>query len=240
MKRPKKINQSASSALSLIEVLVVLGILAIILIIAIFYQYRHLAKARDAQRKEDMSKIKVAFEEYYNDNGCYPHPEVMLDCGQDTLDPYLKEIPCDPLTGDPYPYFSRLGNACAGYKILTDLEIDNDPDTPAIGCNFDEGCGWSGHPAYNYGAVVGDEMAGGNWELGGETDEEWPEYYFCIPHDAGEGGAPESGTEYVCHTLSYSSRLQKYDCPTSFDALEDCLARCESEEYTPGVSCDLR
>ena len=48
-------------------------------------------KGNDAARKGDLSHIKTAFEEYYNDNACYPALTALSTCGSPALSPYLSK-----------------------------------------------------------------------------------------------------------------------------------------------------
>ncbi|PJC43574.1 MAG: hypothetical protein CO039_03230, partial [Candidatus Pacebacteria bacterium CG_4_9_14_0_2_um_filter_34_50] len=94
---------------TLIEVLIVVAVLAILIIMALLLTPRQLEKARDGQRKSDLQKIKIAFEDYYNDNGCYPSADVLHNCGgvspsDHELSPYLQNIPCDPKDQSYYLY----------------------------------------------------------------------------------------------------------------------------------------
>lgn len=96
-------------------------------------------KARDAQRKKDLSRIRVAFEEYYNDKGCYPDSALTAqlnlasNCGRNVFSPWLSTWPCDP---DKTPYQVRVGNpsfegSCSKwYKIVTKLENTKDANIP--------------------------------------------------------------------------------------------------------------
>lgn len=93
-------------------------------------------KGFDTRRRSDLDKIKIAFETYYSDKGCYPPASVLTHCGGADLAPYLSSIPCDPNTNTPYKvsvqppgsscpqqyaiyaslysFFSRLANPIAG------------------------------------------------------------------------------------------------------------------------------
>jgi prepilin-type N-terminal cleavage/methylation domain-containing protein len=92
---------------TLIEVLVVIAILAILVIGTLFSLTQQRLKAEDAQVKSYLSRLKIAFEEYYNDKGCFPPTEWFddqSDCGSSNLNPYLNYIQCDKKTGLPYAY----------------------------------------------------------------------------------------------------------------------------------------
>ncbi len=65
--------------------------------------------------------------------------------------PYLKEIPCDPVTKNPYFY---IPNGCSEFRLYTTLADVHDKDIIALGC--DDGCGLdgdgNGQGDSNYGA----------------------------------------------------------------------------------------
>ena len=87
--------------LTLIEILIVVALLMLILM-AIFKVFNvDISRTKDAQRKSDLRDIKWAFEDYYNDHQTYPPESFLADCGGDSLMPYLKKVPCDPVTGEP-------------------------------------------------------------------------------------------------------------------------------------------
>ena len=158
-KPDKKKQKSRLAGISLIEVLIAVSVI-LLLLVALF---RNLGgdvnKGRDAQRKKDLKTIKVAMEDYYNDYDCYPPAGAFDVCGSDNLNPYLKQIPCDPL-GQPYLYLPEAGNggvSCGGYRVLTRMNNDHDPSIEQVGCPF--GCGVPDGVAnpeeYNYGIAEG-------------------------------------------------------------------------------------
>ena len=85
----------ASDGWTLMELLIVVAILAIIAIIFLLVNWKkNINRAFDARRKADIANIRSAFEEYYNDNECYPPTEVLNYCGSagtptDALNPGL-------------------------------------------------------------------------------------------------------------------------------------------------------
>ena len=148
-------NGFDTKGMSMIEILIVIAILAILGAMLLFGLNRQTSKARDSQRKDDLEDLRVAFEEYYNDNECYPQLDVVLDnCGGTDLQPYLKEVPCDPQDEQPYVAISMEGDWCDGYRVLTQLENVNDPSIEGIGCNATDGCNYT-DPTYNYGISMG-------------------------------------------------------------------------------------
>lgn len=138
------------NGISLIEILVVIALLLLVLI-AIFRSFRtDISRTQDAQRKTDLRNIKIAFEDYHTDKGTYPPEEVLLACDSTEFRPYLREVPCDPATGEPYLYMPFPGNGdnSRGYRILTILADKADPVIKELGCEL--GCGVpSDHPRYS-------------------------------------------------------------------------------------------
>lgn len=160
-------KSSFQSGLSMIELLTVVSIIALLVILAITQLPQQVTKARDGRRKSDLQKIKIAFENYYSDNDCYPDPDILDNCGGSDLSPYLASIPCDPQTGEKYLYAPEEGTSCPGhYRVYADLEVDTDPVIAELGCNVAGGCGaytffgtdpeiGSDAYAYNYGVSEG-------------------------------------------------------------------------------------
>jgi prepilin-type N-terminal cleavage/methylation domain-containing protein len=150
---PKKTNRG----LSLIELLIAVAIVALLIIAVLVAMRLQLSRSRDARRKGDLDKIKIAFEDYYNDNGCYPAASVLEECDSSSFAPYLAKIPCDPQNKQAYVYLPLSGNACKGYRILAALEDPKDPAIAKIGCDTACGCGYGS--AYNYGVSAGVSVA---------------------------------------------------------------------------------
>ncbi|AKM78962.1 MAG: Type II secretion system protein G [Candidatus Beckwithbacteria bacterium GW2011_GWB1_47_15] len=144
------------AGLTLIELLIVIAILAILILLGWFSFRRQIDKANDAKRKDQLSKLAVAFEDYYSDFDCYPDETILDNCGGGELDPYLDSIPCDPTTGQAYCYVPD-GTACSNnFRILVPLDNDSDPDIAKLGCDGDQNCGWDdacGSLGYNYGVA---------------------------------------------------------------------------------------
>jgi general secretion pathway protein G len=148
-----RLKSGTQSGFTLTELLLVLVIVATLLLLLLWYMTTQLSRSRDARRKADLEKIKVSFEDYYNDKGCYPPPTVLQDCNSQSFQPYLQSIPCDPTRKTPYLYVPLEGNECKGYRVYTGLEDVQDPIVGELGCDEADGCGYG--PAYNYGIAVG-------------------------------------------------------------------------------------
>lgn len=135
---------------TLVELLVVMAILAILAGVGFGQYHTSQQKARDAQRKADLSNIARALEMYYNDHRSYP---LSVDCaGQETgkiivsrhcpqlsvlnwgdafketinntTIVYMKRLPQDPSHGLDYCYQSDG----TYFKLFSVLENTRDPD----------------------------------------------------------------------------------------------------------------
>lgn len=98
---------------TLIELLIVIAVIGVLASITIVNLSGNQGKARDAQRKNDLSQIKTALELYYNANGNYPitgpgayysHCSAWGPADKDNWIPglaptYIDKLPKDPLRG---------------------------------------------------------------------------------------------------------------------------------------------
>lgn len=120
---------------TLIEIVVSFAILAILVAIVTttINPLAMINRGKDARRKSDLNRIKVAFEEYQNDKGFYPKNDMMLNlmkkenCGKNVFSPWLKSWPCDP-NGNPYYIFYDDTNSW--FKVLANLEDKQDKSIP--------------------------------------------------------------------------------------------------------------
>lgn len=138
----------SQSGFTMIEIIIVSAILGLVAMAMVVSTPKYFQRQRDLQRKSDLKQYKVALEEYYADNVCYPAVADLQNCGSGDLTPYLRRVLCDP-NGQPYAY--QLSNGCQQYSIYTNLEDTTDSDIEEVGC--ESGCGPGG--AYNYGIVGG-------------------------------------------------------------------------------------
>lgn len=105
-----------NTGFTLIEIIIVIGILAIlaVLILMIVNPLAQFQKANDARRKEDLSQIQRALEQYYQDNGVYPtgtidhkltNPQLTPIPWGTSWSPYMNVLPADK-NGRSYVYIS--------------------------------------------------------------------------------------------------------------------------------------
>lgn len=140
----KMFLRKKNEGLTLMELVIslaIVGILAIWMITGLKPKAQ-IDKAKDSKRKSDLKRIQTALEDYYNDHNCYPKT---LVCN-DSFQPYLKKIPCDP-DGGSYYYSPQQSDCPQYYRVYTKLSYKLDPEIKKLGCQ--NGCGSKG--AYNYG-----------------------------------------------------------------------------------------
>lgn len=146
----KKIKKQ--KGLTIIELLIVIILLALLTIAAFITVPTQLKKSRDARRKADLDRIKIALYDYYFDYDCFPEnlPNCQENFGQNGM-VYLNNFPCDS-KGDPYRYVvtKKGGGKCSQwFRLFTNLEVTTDPIIAKIHCS--QGCGPD--CAYNYGVA---------------------------------------------------------------------------------------
>jgi len=131
---------------TLIELILVVAILALLITALTLSLRGQRTKAEDTRAKSDLERLKLAFEEYYSDNNCYPPSEWFdnpEDCGTTHLTPYLKNIPCDRHTGLPYQ-LEKDASGCSWFKLYASLSHWEDPGVQAL-------CATGGSTLGNYG-----------------------------------------------------------------------------------------
>lgn len=123
---------------TLVELLIVMAILAILIMVAVgaFNPGAMVGRGNDTRRKRDLARISVSFEDYYNDNGCYPN-QTMIDelmsqtnCNSGIFSPWMNSWPCDPESRQPYATVIETTDCPDWYKIYTNLNNHNDSDIP--------------------------------------------------------------------------------------------------------------
>lgn len=176
---------------TLMELLIVMSILAILAILVLITSgRRNLNRANDARRKSDLSVIRRAFEEYYNDTDSYPATDILDDCGASTLSGYsLSKIPCDPQYGKPYLYVpDNVSDLTQGNRVCAKLQDKYDPDITNIGCDPDAGCGWGEN--WNYCLAAGTTVTASGFTVDSgttptpTTEPVYEGNYACTPGGA--------------------------------------------------------
>jgi prepilin-type N-terminal cleavage/methylation domain-containing protein len=219
---------------TMIELLIVASIVSLFSVLGFVGFQSSVSKSRDASRKDDLQRIKVAFEDYYSDNDCYPTAGSLNICGSSELQPYLQRVPCDPITDEPYLY-TPLANACSGYRVHAALENDQDNSIEEVGCDQQTGCGY--FTDYNYGVSVGVTVYDPNGtaaQNGGDPS----------PSPSGQQSSPvptpsPSGPiyEYACDSSGVCNRFEQghpflLTCPVTYQA-----TNCNNECAIPAVQC---
>lgn len=119
---------------TLTELLIVMAIIAIlaITIAGILNPAALINKGKDSQRKKDLNRIKIAFEEYFNDKGYFPNAGLvmslqdMANCNSSIVfAPYLSPWPCDP-NGEIY----KIVVSTNEFRVITNLGNKKDKDIP--------------------------------------------------------------------------------------------------------------
>lgn len=218
---------------TLVELLVVMAILAFLVVglLATLNPIFQVDKANDARRKKDLAKIKIGFEEYYNDKGCYPTGALLTDlksnssCGTDVFSPWIAKWPCDPTRKTAYYLFTEETACPSWFKVITNLNNQSDGDIP-IGWYTDDtffiGDGNLSTEQANYGVS--------------STNEVWYERVL----------SPDCITDGYCYRRSGPSLCQNtYIFPDRFNCVGDdcfldhqCLPQCQVSCCDGGLPCD--
>lgn len=143
MKSTKKFNLKG---FTLTEVIIVVSIIVFLALLVLLTLRTQIFKGRDARRKADLNRIRLAVEEYEKDHDCYPTSDIVICKPGIGLQPYLNKIPCDPGTNASYFVETSDSTCPSWYTIYTVLENIHDPDISKVGCSY--GCGPS--LAFNY------------------------------------------------------------------------------------------
>jgi prepilin-type N-terminal cleavage/methylation domain-containing protein len=146
---------------TLMELLVVIGIIGTLVggVIVVMDPIAQLGKARDAERKSDLTQIQRALEIYYDDFQQYPPTGNLSELNSSSAK-YMEKVPTDPTsTKFQYRYIAVSGQQM--YRLYAHLESKKDPQAcdqtdPLANClnapTDSTKCGVSGTPANcNYG-----------------------------------------------------------------------------------------
>ena len=186
-------------------------------------------KARDAQKKDDLHRISLAFEEYFSDNECYPPDDILQNCEGDELDPYLDKIPCDPVTKLPYCYIvDEVNPDCfQNFRILTPLKYKDDPVIVNLGCDGEAFCGYE-----EVCAVPAQNVSGFNYGVSSTnitvanpvmpTPSPTPSPSLLPSPSPGQYGCDPTGT---CNVYGDP---QAHGCPITFTDPVTCQQYCDA------------
>ena len=118
---------------TLIELLVTMGIIAVLSGMAVFNFNSARARARDVQRKSDLSQMQKALELYRTDNNGQ-YPATLTEANQQSLlidnVGYAKNVFVDPKGSTWYTYLYSSLNSNKDYSIKACLE--NTADTTKL------------------------------------------------------------------------------------------------------------
>lgn len=212
---------------TLIEVLIVISILAILIIASLLNFQKYRDKASDARSKSELVKLKIAFEDYYNDNNCYPPSEwfdSQDDCGSANLKPYLQTITCDPKTNLPYTV-EYDASSCKWFKIYANLKYTADTAITDL-CVSSGGSSSGNFGISSSNVVVGIDCLGvGVTPLPSSTP-------YPVPPHADGVNACTPGAGGSCN--SYAGNPTLTSCPITFSDRATC------DDFCPHATTEQR
>lgn len=246
----KYIQSKKKQGFGMIELLIVATIVSSFSAAGIVTFQSSQQRSRDSQRKADLELIATAYEEYYNDTGCYPTDSTYTDACGEPFRTYLRSMPCDPKTGEPYLY-EPLENACAGYRLLAALENTSDPAIGRVGCDTEEGCGYG--PLYTYGVGVGTIVYNADGPGAPATTEATPSPTPSPTASASPTPTPTPTAEptplptappppqyeYACDSAGICNQFDfgnpiLFNCPVTYST-----ANCDDQCHIPALRCQF-
>ncbi len=225
------LNYQRKKGFSLVEVLIVIALVAILgaIMYGTFNPGSQVDKGYDARKKKDLARIKVAFEEYYNDKGCYPSQDLIYNswrlhqtdrCNTAVAGfPWLSPWPCQP-DGVPYKISVDSSDCPKWYKAFAQLGNRNDSDIPE---------GW-----YSREFRLSDEATNQDVNYGvSSTNVNWYDKWVhpaCYQND-GPGSYNCVYVDLNCQSIS--SGCVGPNCYLT-NCIPDCqVARCSKESFDP-------
>lgn len=202
---------------TMIEVLVVLAILSVLFVVLLVTIGSPVNRAKDARTKKELFALKVAFEEYYNDNYCYPPADWFddaADCNSDQFAPYIDRIKCDHMTQLPY-HLEYDASTCDWFKVYANLYF---PDEEL--CNrYGTGLG-----DYNYG------VSATNTEVALNCDSLLPSPPAATPSPspgASPSPSPSPEGDYYCQAIDNCTWYNKdvWTCTPNYTT-SNCDTEC--------------
>lgn len=208
----------------MIELLIALVIVGIMILVLALGQGLQFARGEDARRKSDFARLKVAFEDYYNDKGCYPPPALLQRCGSSDLAPWIAKVPCDPQSRQPYAYY--MDSSCKWFALFTTLGDTKDPVITTLDCS--PTCGIANFP-YNFVQTNGGARVDSiiNTINGGGSVSATP---TPVPTPT-PTPTPVNNTAYACDPLGYCNiyfNPSANGCPVTFQDAATCQAACST------------
>lgn len=199
--------KSKNTGFTLVEILTVIVLAGILVIAAVISARAYRAKARDSLQKADLERVKTALYEYNFDTNCFPKEipscNEAFTFGNVT---YLQLTPCKS-DGTEFGYEVPNGGCPSSFKLLTNLEVTDDPSIKKVGCG--SGCGDNCN--YNYG------LSSTNTRV----EKGCVQYFVCSP-----GG--------VCEQFEDP---RKSKCPVVFENDSTCGGvDCNDRQYRCGNS----
>lgn len=234
----------SKKAFTLIEILIVMTIIIVMaaLLTGSLDPAALTNKAFDAKQKKDIARIKVAFEEYMNDTGCYPDYELVAElmdadnCKTGVFSPWLSDWICDPI-GQPYKIAIEEGicgndAGCPGgvpvtcpswFKVMTQLRNKLDDDIPT---------GWySGDvPASIY--SVGGEYATSDVNYGkSSTNINW--YDETVSSICSPTECYYRDSKGVCNSVNRVGQVCTENCYTYSGCIDACAVESCVGQFGP-------
>ncbi len=213
----------SKKAFTLLELVIVVTIIALVgvALILLLNPKSQFDKMHDSQKVNDLDVLRKAFEDYYNDRGCYPRPadvcfsgsyngnpvqNLCYICGKEpgspTLSPYLNKMPCDPnYPKKKYLYYVEGELNCPqSFKVYTDFNATDNAFSGDVGCG-NGGCGQPPTFGYDYGVTSPD------------TNLSVSMYFYCYT---------EASTCDNC--LTYSNCTQNPTCIKIYGTFDQCCS----------------
>ncbi|OGH10190.1 MAG: hypothetical protein A2152_02765 [Candidatus Levybacteria bacterium RBG_16_35_6] len=139
MSRKRRFKPQGARGTFLIEFLIAISVMSILAFGTYVSVYPQVVKAQDAKTKVDLNSVRSAFQEYYDDQYCFP--TALPTCGTELkvgTKTYFKNFPCNS-DHTSYTYETDNTSCPHWYKITTNLKNNNDQSIDAVHCR--EGCG---------------------------------------------------------------------------------------------------
>lgn len=226
-----------TSGMTLTELLIVITILMLLALLSFLAVKSQIAKGHDARRKSDIYQIKVAVEEYEKDHNCYP---TSVSCEGDykyDLQPYIPNIPCDPVTKASYFYFPDNSSICPNwYWVFTNLDNDDDPAIDDLGCA--NGCGYDQQNTDNFDYYDSNEAAPnpsfGQPDISSSTTTTPPDTSSSIPATSPSGYYGCTGG--ICQSIEWIEPGISLECGPAYSS-PTCFNFCLSATGQPQNEC---